>query len=211
MSGKWIVFVGRVTAVNIDRSESLRNALVSIEEPFRNVPEGMREINLATIVGLCPFMVNVGDRYIFATVNHSGRYHIGACSPYLPLPGSERMLSALRRQLMTSAPLTGKVFAMARGWHGPADGVIVTAGTGTGKRFAMTDWSGYYEFTDLPAGRYTVNAVNRRFLLDTASSYDREGRPIQDHSGVATPNPPNTVEVNRASCAELNLLLRPAK
>ncbi len=165
----WIVLAAK--ALTNSTNIPGKPAKMLVEEPFLNVPAGLKEF-LADTSGPCEYgPLKAGERYVIYT-HPDGRldgvYHISMCSHTFAIRNRPRLLEALRNQLKGGPPrLIGRTLPVAYdpGRDAPAlAGVTVTLRGRDILQSTVSDAAGSYEFQNLRNGRYTIQFAKPGFL-----------------------------------------------
>lgn len=190
-----VIFLGRVVSITLPPGAdpnvpTSKIAHFVISDGFRGTVDAGKEAIVYTGSGAgdCGYPFEVGVSYlVYATPRKDG-FETGICSetaPAVRVGGALRELRALRDHAV-SDDLFGTLALHPRGngWADlvdsqPLRGVPVTAVEKTGRRFsAISDDSGAYAFTKLPAARYRIEVnlpaglvsgekeANRQYPLD---------------------------------------------
>jgi hypothetical protein len=215
MSGSAVVFVGRVL-VESGEEWGKKPARLLIEEALRNVPEGLREIEVNTSPGAsCHYRLTQGERYVIFTGNgDQGRFSVDCCSPTFNVRGMEYVLDALRSQAQgKTSSLTGRV------WSSPTHygdegvpGATVVAQSATIRHQVLADGFGVYDFRGLPPDRYRLDVFKDGFLPDLDFNHRWRGGWVLDqatNSLIPDESNPGTVLVNARSCEVWDLAIWP--
>jgi len=167
------IALDRLAAKALTNSTNIpgKPAKMLVEEPFLNVPAGLKEF-LADTSGPCEYgPLKAGERYVIYTHldgRLDGVYHISMCSHTFAIRDRPRLLEALRNQVRGGLPrLIGRTWPVTydNGRDAPAlAGVTVTLRGRDILQSTVSDAAGSYEFQNLRNGRYTIQFAKPGFL-----------------------------------------------
>lgn len=159
------VFAGEVLSfekLDDDQLFSRRLARIRVERAWRGNVQGTVEVRTGAGGGDCGYSFRRGRKYlVYAYKTRDGKLTTGICSPTKLLDKAEADLAYFKEAERPSSG--GRVYGTARievkGVElKPAPGVVVTlAAASQPSRTAVTNESGEFEFTGVPAGTYSVS------------------------------------------------------
>lgn len=195
----WPLFLGTVVAVadlpEIGTRELLssRSVRFRIDESFRGLPEGLREIEVWTGLGGgdCGLRFRAGDRYLIdAFTGKDGIPRVGLCSDTSKLEYARPQLALLRLQQAGKRlpSLIGLLAQHDRDFQGrfgqqapKALGDSMVRVKANGKTYeTRSDAEGIYQFYGLPAGKYEFDPkLPRGTKLSSFLGSDSPPEPVQ--------------------------------
>jgi hypothetical protein len=176
-------------------------ARLTVREAFRGVTDREVRMPQGTGGGDCSFVFERGETYlIYGRYDAASKlYHTDICTRSRPLAYAADDLDYIRG-LPGSARATRLAGTLVRLDYSDGDdedqpeligGIKVLAEDSRGKRFeAVTDASGFYKITGLPAGRYRVRAL------------------LPSESGLASEEKPRETVLRASGCADASFLVR---
>lgn len=179
------VFAGEVTQIEERRPAKAvasflgtRRVRISVEQVWRgDVPPSV-EVTTGSGGGDCGYPFRKGRKYLVYASEEQGRLITHVCAPTKPF---DRAAADLEYLNAAAASTGGRVYGIVRRADRRSARKYMVVLDGGGQRQTVTDANGAFEFTDVPAGSYTVRVLPR----DTEGAYGRQDVRLTDPRACA--------------------------